>query len=137
MVGLSLFSVLRFLSDGTYVQIAINGKSYCPSTLRAFDLISDNLVKVAITDGISIFFTILGVLGISAGVGASAYFAVLYTPYYQQRISNPFVLTFISVLISFVVATIYLSMIDVAALSVLQCFLEDKDKGRGQGRYGS
>lgn len=81
------------------------------------------MVKVAITDGISIFFTILGVLGISTGVGAAAYFAVLYLPYYHSRISNPFVITFISVLISFVVATIYLSMIDVAALSVLQCFL--------------
>lgn len=83
MVNLSLLSFLRFLNDGTYVQIAVTAQGYCSSTLRAFDLLSDNILKVGITDGISIFFTFLGVLGISVGIAAGAYFSILYIPYYK------------------------------------------------------
>ena len=70
------YRCLRFLSDGTYVQIAITAKGYCSSTLRAFDLLADNIVKVGITDGLSIFFTLFGILGVTAGVAVGAYFAV-------------------------------------------------------------
>ena len=73
---------LRFLSDGTYVQIAISARGYCYSTFRAFDLIADNVIKVSITDGLSIFFTIFGILGVTASVAVAAYFSVLRVPFY-------------------------------------------------------
>ena len=123
MVPTILCRLLRFLSDGTYVQIAISGRGYCHSTLKAFDLIAENLIKVSITDGMSIFFTIFGILGVTAAVSVAAYFSVLEITYYKQRIANPFPTTFISGLISFVISCIYLSMIDISASSVLQCFL--------------
>lgn len=116
---------LRFLSDGTYVQIAITGKGYCTSTLRAFDILADNISKVCITDGISIFFTVLGILGITLGVSVSAYFATVYIPYYQQRINSAFVLTIVSGIIAFIISAVYLSMIDISASAVLQCYLVD------------
>ena len=74
---------MMFLSQGTYVQIAIAGKGYCTSTFKAFDIIANNAIKVSLTDGLSIFFTILGVLGITLGIAVAAYFAILYIPFYQ------------------------------------------------------
>jgi len=124
-VFLLVCSFLRFLSDGTYVQIAITAKGYCSSTFRAFDLLADNVVKVGITDSISTFFTILGILGITLGVSVGAYFSILYIPFYQQRINDAIVVTIVSGLISFVVSAIYLSMIDGSASAVLQCYLVD------------
>lgn len=82
VVIVRLFSFLRFLSDGTYVQIAISARGYCYSTFRAFDLIADNVIKVSITDGLSVFFTIFGILGVTASVAVAAYFSVLRVPFY-------------------------------------------------------
>lgn len=70
------------MNDGTYVQVAINGEGYCSSAGKAFNIIADNAIKVSVTDGISIFFTIIGVIAISIGVGVSAYFTVLKLPYF-------------------------------------------------------
>ena len=128
---------MRYLNDGTYVQIAINGEGYCSSAVKAFNLIADNAIKVTITDGISIFFTVLGIIGISVGVGVGAYFAVLKMPYFNERISSPLIVTFVSGVIAFVVSAIYLSMIDVASSSVLQCYLVDNERGNGKIRYGN
>lgn len=74
MVAFALYSFLRLLNDGTYVQIAVTGKGYCRSTFRAFSVIADNITKISITDGISMFFTMLGVLGIGIGITVAAYF---------------------------------------------------------------
>lgn len=137
MVNAMLFSFLRFLNDGTYVQIAISAQNYCSSTLRAFDLLADNVLKVGVTDSISVFFTFLGVLGISVGVAAGAYFSVLYIPFYQERIESPLVLTVVSGIIAFVISTIYLSMIDTSASSILQCYLVDHESGNGKIRYAN
>lgn len=132
-----VFSFLRFLNEGTYVQIAVTAQGYCRSTLRAYDLLAENILKIGITDGISIFFTFLGVLGISVGIGVAAYFSVLYLPYYRDRISNPFVITVISGILGFIVSAIYLSMIDISATSVLQCYLVDHETGNGKIRYAN
>ncbi len=45
--------------------------------------------------------------------------------------------TFISGIIAFVISTLYLSMIDVSASSVLQCFLTDRESGNGHARYAN
>ena len=81
---------MRFLNDGAYVQMAITGQGYCASVSRAFELIMNNAIRVGITDGISIFFTIIGILAVTASVAVGSYFAVTYIPYYQSRISSPF-----------------------------------------------
>jgi|JI6StandDraft_1071083.scaffolds.fasta_scaffold598395_2 hypothetical protein len=137
MVLPDLFSFLRFLNEGTYVQIAITAQGYCSSTMRAYDLLADNILKIGITDGISIFFTFLGVLGISVGVAVAAYFSVLYIPYYRERISSPLIITVVSGILSFIISAIYLSMIDVSATSVLQCYLVDHEAGNGKIRHAN
>lgn len=75
MVLSYLFSFLRFLNDGTYVQIAVKGTNYCSSAGRAYNILADNVVKLSITDGISLFFKILGILGIGVGITVAAYFS--------------------------------------------------------------
>lgn len=57
--------------------MAVFGKGYCKSTHAAFNIITDNYTKMSITDGISIFFTIIGILGISVEVSVAAYFIIV------------------------------------------------------------
>ena len=136
-VELSLYSFLRYLNDGTYVQMAINGQGYCMSTFRAYDIISENALKVTITGGISILFTLMGIIAITVAVAIAAYFTVLELPYFKERIESPLILTFVSGVIAFLISTIYLSMIDVSSGSVLQCYLIDHERGRGKIRYAN
>ena len=74
--------MLRFLNDGTYVQIAVTANGYCTSTLKSFDIAVANASKLVITEGISIFFTVIGILGIRIGIGIAAYFVVERVDYF-------------------------------------------------------
>ena len=120
-----IFRFLRYLNDGTYVQIAIRGDGYCTSASRAYHLFIDNATKLSITEVISFLFALLGVLGISSLTVMCAYFATLYLPYYQDRIESPLIICFMSGVIAFLTSGVYLSMIDITATSVLQCYLFD------------
>ena len=62
--------------------MSINGTGYCSSTYRAFELVADNALKVTITGGISIFFTIMGIIAITVAIAISAYFTVLKLSYF-------------------------------------------------------
>ena len=82
LVFIHLSSFLRFLNNGTYVQIAVNAQGYCSSALKAYEIIGEHALKVAVADNISIFFTFLGVIGVTSLVAVSVYFTVQYLPYY-------------------------------------------------------
>lgn len=135
MVSRLLFSFLRFLNDGTYVQIAVTGKGYCRSAIKSFGLVSDNIVKIGITDSVSMFFTTLGVLGIGIGVTVAAYFACQEIEYLAKTLSSPIIVTLASGIIGFVVAGIYLSLIDLSAQSIIQCYFIDHEFCNGFPRY--
>ena len=117
--------------------MAITGQGYCASTARAFELIMSNAIRVGITDGISIFFTIVGILAVTASVAVGAYFSVTYIPYYKTRISSPFPVVFMAGMIGFTASVLYLAMIDISATSVLQCFLTDRERHRGKVQYAN
>jgi hypothetical protein len=135
MVKLPSISFLRFLNDGTYVQIAVGGTNYCSSASRAYNIVADNVLKVTITDGISLFFKILGILGIGVGVTVGAYFACQQIQYLAQLLTNPLIVTIASGLIAFVVAGIYLTLIDLSAQSIIQCYFIDHEACNGYPRY--
>ena len=135
MVMIMLFSFLRFLNDATYVQIAVTGRSYCPSAVKAFSLITDHIAVISISDGISIFFTILGISGIGVGTSIAAYFACANIEYFAKLLTSPVIVTVISGLIAFVVSGIYLSMIDLSAQSILQCYFIDHEYNKGNTKY--
>jgi uncharacterized membrane protein required for colicin V production len=78
-----------------------------------------------VTDSISIFFTVLGVVGITVGTAFAAYFSSTYVPYLATRITDPVATTSLAALIGLFVSCIYLSLIDVSAQAIIQCYLID------------
>jgi hypothetical protein len=128
-------SFLRFLNDGTYVQVAVKGTAYCTSASQAYNILADNVLKLSITDGISLFFKVIGILGIGVGVTVAAYFSCTQIKYLAETLTNPLIVTVVAGLIAFVVAGIYLSLIDLTAQSIIQCYLIDHDHCNGYPRY--
>ena len=60
--SLMIFRILKFLSEGVFVQIAMKSTNYCVSTLESFKLLVSNPLKIAITGVISYMVAILGIL---------------------------------------------------------------------------
>jgi hypothetical protein len=50
-------------------------------------------------------------------------------------LNNPLIVTIVSGMIAFVIASIYLSMIDLSAQSVMQCYLIDHEHYNGRPRH--
>lgn len=136
-VTMYVSSIIKFLNEGAYAQIAITGKGFYPSTMRSFSLLGSHIGKLGVTEGINIFFALLGVLSITVIVALATYFSVLYIPYYQDRIHNAFSITVVATIIAFIISVIYLSMIDVVAAAVMQCYLVDIQVNNGVEKYGS
>lgn len=135
MVIFHLFSVLRFLNSGTYVQIAVSGTNYCTSASRAYDIIEDNVTKLNVSDGISLFYKSLGTIGIGVGVTVAAYFCCQQITYLAEQLTTPLVVSIVSGLIAVTVAGVYLSLIDLSAQSIIQSFLIDQEHCNGYPRY--
>lgn len=81
------------------------------------------------------FFTTLGVLGIGIGVTVCAYFACQEIEYLAKTLSSPIIVTLTAGIIGFVVAGIYLSLIDLTAQSIIQCYFIDHEFCNGFPRY--
>lgn len=99
--------------------------NYCASASRAYDILADNVTKISITSGISLFYKVLGILGIGVGVTVGAYFACQQIKYLAELLTTPLVVTIAAGLIAFVVAGIYLSLIDLSSQSIIQCYFID------------
>ena len=66
--------IIKFLSDGVFVQIALRSTNYCVSTFEAFKILISNPLKVSITGLISYIVLFFGAFFIVAAICTAAYF---------------------------------------------------------------
>lgn len=108
---LMMFRILKFLSEGVFVQIAMKSTNYCVSTLESFKLLVSNPLKIAVTGVISYMVAILGILFCTAVICTGAYFIQIYLPYFSQILTNPIPITVISGFAVVIVSGIYMSIL--------------------------
>lgn len=125
-----MFRILKFLSEGVLVQIAMKSTNYCVSTLESFKVLVANPLKIAITGVISYMVTILGILFCTAIICTAAYFIQVYVPYFSEILTDPIPMTVISGFVSIIVSGIYLSILTDAAESIIQCYLMEETEAR-------
>jgi hypothetical protein len=106
-----MFRILKFLSEGVFVQIAMKSTNYCVSTLESFKLLVSNPLKIAVTGVISYMVAILGILFCTAVICTGAYFIQIYLPYFSQILTNPIPITVISGFAVVIVSGIYMSIL--------------------------
>lgn len=69
---------IEFLNKNAYIQIALQGKSFCSAAKDAFSLIMSNLARFSIVGSIGNIFQFIGVLIISFGGCAFTYCMCVY-----------------------------------------------------------
>lgn len=103
--------VLKLLSEGVFVQIAMKSTNYCVSTLASFKILVGNPLKIALTGAISYMVAILGILLCTGLICTGAYFIQLYVPYFSNVLTDPVPITVISGFAVIVISGIYLSVL--------------------------
>ena len=109
--SLIMFRILKFLSEGVFVQIAMKSTNYCVSTLESFKLLVSNPLKIAVTGVISYMVAILGIIFCTSVICTGAYFIQIYLPYFSQILTNPIPITVISGFAVVIVSGIYMSIL--------------------------
>jgi len=121
---------LKFLTKNAYIQIAILGKNFCTSAKNAFKLIAANCVRFAVVSGLGGIIHYIGLIFIMAGSSACGYF--ILTGLHDT--TSPVIPMCCYVVLSYFVASLYMSVFALAVDSVLQCFIATEESG-GSGDF--
>ena len=117
---------MRYLTRNAYIYMAISSESFCSSALNAFILMLKNAAKFAFVEGFSEVFMFIAKLSISLFSTLASLIIMKYA-LASNPVSSPIIPGIIILLLSFVVAGIFVSIFDAAANTILQCYLLDQD----------
>jgi len=119
---------VKFISENAYIQVALNGTSFCEGAHNAFYMMIRN-------PGTFTASNIVGWIMTGIGKGVIVGFSTLLTMVFvdkkilSEKVMQPFVPAFCIFLFSWVIASLFLSIFDFACLAILQCFIQNKEMG--------
>ncbi|XP_041370709.1 choline transporter-like protein 2 [Gigantopelta aegis] len=126
---------LKFINKNAYIMCAIYGKNFCASAKKAFFLIMRNVVRVVVVDNVADFLLFLAKLVIVAAAGVASYFffegRIPFLKNYVPSLHFYFVPTVIVILGSYVVASCFFSVYEMAVKTLFLCFLQDLEINDG------
>jgi choline transporter-like protein 2/4/5 len=127
--------VLKFISRNAYIVIALHGWGFCKSTRAALAFIMGHIAQVGIVNVIAAFLITLGKVAIFTTCGGVSYLVLgaMYDGTDEQLTSMAVPVGF-TVLLSFFVATAFLSVYAMAIDTILLCFCEDNEKNNGEDK---
>lgn len=125
---------IKFLNKNAYIQVALHSTNFCTSAREAFFLILRNAGRFLTLGSIGHVFQLLGKGIISIGSTYAGYLIVTHAEKWSDRIHSPVFPTIIFLLISFLIAEIFMSVYGIACDAILHCFLADEEICRRNGR---
>lgn len=131
---------LRFINRIAYIMTALYGTNFCTSGKMAFFLIQRNILRIGALQYVSTLFLLLGKLFVTATTCAISYIILTRVPYFADSekhpdtaVENPFVPCLIIALITFVVASLFMSVYEMVIDTVLQCYIADEEISQSKG----
>lgn len=107
-----------------YVYSAISSQPFCESALHSFLLMLKNSAKFAFVNGIGNVFMMLAKCAISILTTLISY-CLLYVM--VGNVEHPFMPCLLIFITSYLVASTFITVFDVSANTILQCYLIDVD----------
>eukprot|EP00002_Diphylleia_rotans_P003031 TRINITY_DN1201_c0_g1_i1.p1 TRINITY_DN1201_c0_g1~~TRINITY_DN1201_c0_g1_i1.p1 ORF type:complete len:611 (-),score=135.12 TRINITY_DN1201_c0_g1_i1:698-2530(-) len=115
---------LKFISKNAYIIIAIYGDSFCSSAVTAFELVWNNLIRVAAVNVVSEFMIFLGKLFVALICGVASAQVFVNKPEIGFWMF-PCVLV---VVFSYMIASAFLAVYDMAIDTIMLCFLDEEER---------
>lgn len=116
---------IRFLNQNAYIYCAVTSESFCPSALHAFLLMMKNASKFSFVEGIAGSFMFLAKMFVAILTTMIGY--AILPPMTAPIKVDPTLPCFWIFLFSYLVASSFISIFDISALTILQCYLFDLD----------
>ena len=117
---------VKYITENAYIQVALTNNNFCRSALNAFCLILKNVARFGWLDSIGFVLNWFGVCSVAGVNGFCAYIVLTKVDDYKLNITQPIAPTIVVVLISFIIAKSFLSIISYSMDAILQSFLLDE-----------
>ena len=125
---------IKFLNKNAYIQVALHSTSFCVSAREAFYLILRNAGRFLALGSIGYVFQMLGKGVISISATYFGYLIITHPSKWNDEIHSPVFPTIVFLLISFLIAEVFMSVYGMACDTILQCYLCDEEICRRNGR---
>ena len=121
--------LIRYMTQNAYIYMAISNESFCMSSLHAFLLILKNTAKFSMVSSIGSVFMFIARCCIAVSTTAIGF--VLMDPMIPEgeSFSSPLVPVLVIFLLVYMIASVFISVFDAGANTILQCYLMDREMG--------
>ena len=132
-----LQKIIEWINRNTYILIAIEGKSFCASAMEALSLIFNNLATVGAVNVIGDVLLFLGKLSVSLTCGVLAFLYLDDDAYTtgENKVSSPLLIVVFCIIFGFVIAGLFMSVVEMAIDTTLLSFCKDCKLHGGKPRY--
>ncbi len=122
-----LQKIIEWINRNTYIMIAIEGKSFCWSAWEAISLIFNNILTVGAVNVIGDILLFLGKFSVAACAGLLAFLMLDSDTYTtgESKVSSPLLVVIFCVLFGFVIASLFMSVVEMAIDTTLLSFCKD------------
>jgi len=118
---------LRYINRNAYIYMAISSESFCTSAINSFVLILKNAMKFGFVETISEVFMFLAKFCIAVSTTFCGFMLLGIMVNEEEPINNPFIPVAAIFGFSYLVASVFISIFDIGANTILQCYLIDLD----------
>lgn len=130
-----LENFLRFINRNAYIMCAIYGKNFCSSAKKSFFLLMRNIVRVVVVDKVTDFLLLASKLAVVGSTSAVAYYVFSASDErlnkYIPTLNYPLFPVFLVAVGSYVIATCFFDVYNMAVDTLFLCFLEDCERHDG------
>jgi hypothetical protein len=124
---------IEFLNKNAYIQIALQGKSFCTAAKDAFSLIMSNMARFSIVGGIGNIFQAIGVVIIAFGGCAFTYCMSVYYTALATQVYSPIIPTVATGIVCSLIGLLFMIVYGMSIDTILQCFLLDETLAKASG----
>eukprot|EP01080_Neovahlkampfia_damariscottae_P010250 gene10250-2669_t len=124
--------VVKFINKHAYVQHALYGTPFIKSAGNAFTILTRNFLQVGVLQTLTTISVLMGKILVSVLVAGCGW-GVSYAGWFQITNStrsssqSPIAIALLCFILAFLVASVFLSIVDAAIDTILQCFLMDDE----------
>jgi len=124
-----LEGIIQFINKNAYIDIAITSSGFCTAVQNVMHIIVDHGAAMAILNGATFIFQIVGLASITATCGLLSAYLLTGDKYSnsasEDYIENPGYAIALCCVLAFVVAWAFMSIFDMASDTLLICHCED------------
>lgn len=130
---------MKFINKNAYIEIAVYGYSFCSAAKEAFELLVRNAIRVIVVDRVSDFLFFLGkvlITAVVAIIGSSLLQNPEQLPDGETLNIGRFwsVSLLIIIILSYVIASSFMAVYEMAIDTVFLCFCEDSERNDGSAQ---